>query len=80
MKSVKSVNTLYAIISIFVGRKKVTGYLPFTPKRYISTYPRDKQERIWTIQKFVQYVKDLEGDKIVEIIENNPIFTKLKNP
>lgn len=30
------------------------------PKRYISTYPRDKQERIWSIQKFVQYVKELE--------------------
>ena len=33
------------------------------PRRYISTYPRDKQERIWTIQKFVQYVKELEGIK-----------------
>ena len=26
----KSVNTLYAIISIFVERIKVIGYLPFT--------------------------------------------------
>ena len=46
-----------------LGEKKVTGYLPFTPKRYISIYPRDKQERIWTIQKFVQYVKELEKIK-----------------
>ena len=31
------------------------------PKKYISTYPKDKQERIWTIKRFVDYVKDMEG-------------------
>ena len=30
------------------------------PKMYISTYPRDRQDRIWTIQRFVAYVKELE--------------------
>lgn len=30
------------------------------PKSYINTYPGDRQDRIWTIQKFVAYVKDLE--------------------
>ena len=30
------------------------------PKAYISTYPRDKQSRIWTISKFVSYLKEKE--------------------
>lgn len=30
------------------------------PKPYISAYPKDKQERIWTIGKFVQYIRELE--------------------
>lgn len=31
------------------------------PKTYISTYPKDRQERIWTIGKFVDFVKEMEG-------------------
>ena len=31
------------------------------PKAYISTYPRDRQDRIWTISKFVNYLKEKEG-------------------
>lgn len=31
------------------------------PKPYISSYPRDRQDRIWTISKFVGYVKELEA-------------------
>ena len=30
------------------------------PKPYIATYPKDKQDRIWTISKFIDYVKELE--------------------
>ena len=30
------------------------------PKAYISSYPKDKQERIWTIKRFVAHVKALE--------------------
>lgn len=30
------------------------------PKPYIATYPKDKQDRIWTIGKFIDYVKELE--------------------
>lgn len=30
------------------------------PKPYIQTYPRDRQDRIWTLGKFVQYVKEIE--------------------
>lgn len=30
------------------------------PKPYISCYPKDRQERIWTVSKFVKYVKELQ--------------------
>ena len=31
------------------------------PKPYIVTYPKDRRDRIWTLARFVQYVKMLEG-------------------
>ncbi len=31
------------------------------PKPYISTYPKNRRDRIWTIYKFVQYIKMIEG-------------------
>lgn len=31
------------------------------PKAYIKTYPKDRQDRIWTVKKFVDYVKEVEG-------------------
>lgn len=31
------------------------------PKPYIATYPKDKQARIWTIGKFIDYVKEIEA-------------------
>lgn len=31
------------------------------PKPYITCYPKDRQDRIWTVSKFVQYVKSLQG-------------------
>lgn len=31
------------------------------PKPYIATYPKDRQDRIWTISKFIDYVKELEA-------------------
>ena len=30
------------------------------PKAYIEKYPIDRQERIWTIKKFIDYVKEIE--------------------
>ena len=30
------------------------------PKPYISTYPADRRDRIWTLTKFVNYVKEVE--------------------
>lgn len=30
------------------------------PKEYIRTYPADRQDRIWTISKFVGYVREME--------------------
>ena len=31
------------------------------PRPYIKAYPADRQERIWTLSRFVQYVKEIEG-------------------
>lgn len=31
------------------------------PKPYIITYPKDCRDRIWTLARFVQYVKTIEG-------------------
>lgn len=28
------------------------------PKAYIPTYPKEKQSKIWTISKFVSYLKE----------------------
>ena len=30
------------------------------PKPYISSYPRDRQGRIWTITRFVKYIQEIE--------------------
>ncbi|MDO5541109.1 MAG: type II restriction endonuclease [Eubacteriales bacterium] len=31
------------------------------PQPYIKTYPSDRRDRIWTLSRFVQYVKTIEG-------------------
>lgn len=31
------------------------------PKQYISSYPADKQDRIWSLAKFVSYIRELEN-------------------
>lgn len=31
------------------------------PKPYIATYPKERRDRIWTVEKFVQYVKMIES-------------------
>lgn len=31
------------------------------PKPYIATYPKEKQDRIWTLSKFIDYVKEVEA-------------------
>ena len=31
------------------------------PKPYISSYPRDRQGRIWTLTRFVKYIQEIEG-------------------
>lgn len=30
------------------------------PKPYISTYPKEQQHKIWTVKKFIDYVKEVE--------------------
>ena len=33
------------------------------PKEYIKTYPSDRRNRIWTIGKFLEYLKQLQGSE-----------------
>lgn len=32
------------------------------PKPYISSYPKDKRDRLWTIAKFVNYIREIENN------------------
>ena len=36
------------------------GVVLVVPKAYIGAYPKDRKERIWTLKKFVDYVKSVE--------------------
>lgn len=36
------------------------GVILVVPKSYILTYPKERQEKIWTLKKFVSYVKEIE--------------------
>lgn len=36
------------------------GVTLVVPKSYIQTYPRERQDRIWTLYKFVEYIKETE--------------------
>ena len=31
------------------------------PKPFITTYPKDKQDRIWTLSRFIAYVREMES-------------------
>ena len=31
------------------------------PKPYIMAYPKDRRDRIWTVGRFVDYIKEIEG-------------------
>lgn len=31
------------------------------PQPYISSFPKDRQNRIWSLSRFVDYVKKIEG-------------------
>lgn len=31
------------------------------PKPYIETYPKDRRDRIWTLSRFVKYIRTIEG-------------------
>ena len=36
------------------------GVTLVVPKAYIQTYPKDRQNRIWSLKQFIMYVKELE--------------------
>jgi len=42
---------------------KAENVVLVVPRPYIMAYPKDRRDRIWTVGKFVDYVKKLEGLK-----------------
>ena len=48
------------ISSAQMDEMQAEGVVLVVPEKYISTYPKDKRDRIWTIYQFVQYVKEIE--------------------
>ena len=49
------------ISSAQMDEMKAEQVVLVVPKPFIKTYPRDRQDRIWTISRFVGYVKEMEG-------------------
>lgn len=37
------------------------GVILVVPKAYHSAYPKERRDRIWTLRKFIDYVRELEG-------------------
>ena len=48
------------VTSSQMDEMETEGVILVVPKRFISSYPKDKQSRIWSVGKFINYVKDLE--------------------
>lgn len=46
------------IFSAQMDEMKGEQVILVVPKPYITAYPKNRQERIWTIGKFVHYVRD----------------------
>ncbi|MCD7790745.1 MAG: type II restriction endonuclease [Bacteroides thetaiotaomicron] len=49
------------ISSAQMNEMEAEGVILVVPKAYITTYPKDKQSRIWTIKKFVTYIREIEN-------------------
>ena len=40
---------------------QVENVVLVVPQPYIGAYPEDRRDRIWSLTRFVKYVKELEG-------------------
>lgn len=49
------------ISSTQINEMEAEKVILVVPRLYIKTYPRDKQDKIWTLKKFVDYVKETES-------------------
>ena len=49
------------ISSAQMDEMEAEGVVLVVPRQYISTYPPAKRDKIWTIKKFIGYVKEVEG-------------------
>ncbi len=49
------------ISSAQMDEMEAEGVILVVPKRFISTFPREKQSRIWTVNRFISYVREIEN-------------------
>ena len=49
------------ISSAQMDEMEAEGVILVVPKRFISTYPRDKQSKIWTVNRFISHVRQIEN-------------------
>ena len=54
-------NRLRSISSAQMDEMQEECVVLVVPKPYIKTFPRTRQNRIWTIHKFVSYIKELQS-------------------
>ena len=50
----------YKIMRKLNSELEAKGYITI-PRPYITSYPADRRGRIWTVTKFVEYVREAEG-------------------
>ncbi|WP_206184306.1 type II restriction endonuclease [Sporolactobacillus sp. THM19-2] len=60
--NVKHLFTLQQGISVRqLDEMEKAGVILVVPKLYIKTFPKEKQDSIWTLKKFIDYVKEKES-------------------
>ncbi|RYL94284.1 restriction endonuclease [Sporolactobacillus sp. THM7-4] len=61
--AVKHLFTLQQGISVRqLNEMEEAGVILVVPEKYIKTYPKEKRDSIWTLKRFVDYVKEKESD------------------
>ena len=47
--------------SLRTARMEAEKVILVVPKPYISAYPPKRRDRVWTIKRFVDHVREIEG-------------------
>ena len=52
---------MYHYTSAQMDEMQAEKVILVVPKAYHLAYPKEKRDRIWTLGRFVNYVKEIEG-------------------